>query len=201
MEITCIENAAVLHAEKDMNIFRDERVIPSLKERELTYLPHCNYFELQDDIQPYMRKVVTMWMLEVCEEQKCEDAVLPLAVNFMDRFLSVCVIKRQQLQLLGATCLLIASKLRSANRLGIELLCTYTDNSVSYEHIFSWELLVLSKLQWNLCAITGYDYVDQIIERCPWGNESSLLRRHSNTLVSICYTGNDDEIAFLTGGA
>lgn len=54
----------------------------------------------------------------------------------MDRFLSVCIIKRQQLQLLGATCLLIASKLRSANRLGIELLCTYTDNSVSYEHIF-----------------------------------------------------------------
>lgn len=69
MEITCIENAAVLHAEKDMNIFRDERVIPSLKERELTYLPHCNYFELQDDIQPYMRKVVTMWMLEVCIER------------------------------------------------------------------------------------------------------------------------------------
>lgn len=65
MEIACIENAVTLHALKDNNIFRDPRVIPSLKERELCYIPHCNYFELQDDIQPYMRKVVTMWMLEV----------------------------------------------------------------------------------------------------------------------------------------
>lgn len=60
--------------------------------------------------------------------------------------------------------------------------------SLSFQN---WELLVLSKLQWNVCAITGYDYVDQIIERCPWGNESSLLRRHSNTLVSISYTGRN----------
>lgn len=89
------------------------------------------------------------YFLKVCEEQKCEDAVLPLAVNFMDRFLSVCVIKRQQLQLLGATCLLIASKLRSANRLGIELLCTYTDNSVSYEHIFV-------STCWFFCNLNDY---------------------------------------------
>lgn len=65
----------------------------------------------------------------------CEDQILPLAVNLMDRFLCVCDIKRQQLQLLGATCLLIASKVRSTNNLTIDLLCAYTDYSVSYEHI------------------------------------------------------------------
>lgn len=65
----------------------------------------------------------------------CEDQVLPLAINFMDRFLCTCAIKRQQLQLLGATCLLIASKIRSTNFLPIELLCAYTDYSVTHEHI------------------------------------------------------------------
>ena len=63
----------------------------------------------------------------------CEDQILPLAVNLMDRFLCVCDIKRQQLQLLGATCLLIASKVRSTNILPIDLLCAYTDYSVTFE--------------------------------------------------------------------
>lgn len=50
-------------------------------------------------------------------------------------------------------------------------------------------MLVLSKLEWNIDAITGFDYVDHIIERCSWGHENNFLRRHAHTLVSICYTG------------
>lgn len=65
----------------------------------------------------------------------CEDQVLPLAVNLMDRFLAVCAIKKRQLQLLGATCLLIASKIRTTKTLSVQLLCAYTDYSVSYDHI------------------------------------------------------------------
>ncbi|KAG5882106.1 hypothetical protein JTB14_016869 [Gonioctena quinquepunctata] len=190
MDLTCSENLAnSCTAKRDRSIFDDPRVINNLLNEEAFSIPKCDYFQtVQNDIQPFMRKVVTTWMLEVCEEQMCEDQVLPLAVNIMDRFLCVCSIKRQQLQLLGATCLLIASKVRSTNFLPIDLLCAYTDYSVTYEHIVSWELLVLSKLQWNVSAVTGFDYIDQVIERCTWGGENGLLRRHAHTLVSICYT-------------
>lgn len=78
-------------------------------------------------------KNVLFW--QVCEEQMCEDQVLPLAISCMDRFLCVCPIKREQLQLLGCACLLLASKLRSASCLPIDLLSAYTDHSVSSEHI------------------------------------------------------------------
>lgn len=78
----------------------------------------------------------------MCEDQKCEDQVLPLAVNLMDRFLCVCTIKKQQLQLLGATCLLIASKTRSTISLPVKILCAYTDYSVSHDNI------VVSIVQW-----------------------------------------------------
>ncbi|XP_060531146.1 G1/S-specific cyclin-D2-like [Cylas formicarius] len=178
-----------VRAAKDRAIFDDVRVISNLLNDEVFFVPNCDYFtQIQIDVQPFMRKVVTTWMLEVCEEQMCEDCVFPLAVNLLDRFLCVCRIKRQQLQLLGATCLLVASKLRSTNALPIELLCAYTDYSVTYDNIQSWELLLLSKLQYNLSAVTGFDYIDQVIERCSWGDQSNLLRRHSHTLVSICYT-------------
>ncbi|KAL1509207.1 hypothetical protein ABEB36_003980 [Hypothenemus hampei] len=190
MDLSCDETSKkCIRAVKDKAIFRDDRVIVNLLKDEISYVPSCDYFtNVQNDIQPFMRKVVTTWMLEVCEEQMCEEQVLPLAVNYMDRFLCACKIKRQHLQLLGATCLLIASKLRSTNFLPIDLLCAYTDYSVTYDLIANWEILVLSKLQYNLSAVTGYDYIDQVIERCSWSQNHELLRRHAHTLVSICST-------------
>jgi hypothetical protein len=53
----------------------------------------------------------------------------------------------------------------------------------------NWELLVLSKLEWNISAITGFDYIDHILERVPWGAENPHIRQHAHTLVSVCCTG------------
>lgn len=74
-------------------------------------------------------------LLQVCEEQACEDQVFAVAINFLDRFLCACVVQRTQLQLLGAVCLLLASKLRQCRPLSIELLAYYTDYSVGAQEI------------------------------------------------------------------
>lgn len=74
-------------------------------------------------------------MFQVCEEQNCEDQVFPLSVNFLDRFLCACDISKTHLQLTGAVCLLLASKVRQCTALTIELLCYYTENSVTPEEM------------------------------------------------------------------
>lgn len=83
-------------------------------------------------------------ILQVCEEQNCEEQVFPLAVNFMDRFLCECAIPRQQLQLVGATALLVSTKIRQCHNLTIHLLCAYTDHSVAPEEIKVSLSLVIS---------------------------------------------------------
>ncbi|KDR14730.1 G1/S-specific cyclin-D2 [Zootermopsis nevadensis] len=192
MDLLCAERLADCRlAERDRVIFEDMRVLQNLLDLETVYTPTCNYFgTVQKDIQPFMRKVVSTWMLEVCEEQQCEDQVFPLAVNFLDRFLCICVISRRQLQLVAAVCLLLASKIRQCNSLSVDQLCYYTDHSITPEEIKNWELLVLSKLQWIVTAVTGFDYVDHVLERVDWSKESPLIRRHAHTLVGLCYTGS-----------
>lgn len=57
-------------------------------------------------------------------------------MNYVDRFLSVCEIKKAQLQLLGTACLLLASKLREPRPLSADVLVFYTDNSVTLDDLW-----------------------------------------------------------------
>lgn len=140
---TTSNSTATSESEPDMNrarpdphLAKDPRVMDNMLLLEKSTIPHCDYFAtVQTDIKPFMRKLVTIWMLELCDEQRVEEQVFPLAINFMDRFLCVCNISRQQLQLLGATCLLVAAKIRQCHSLPVDLLCAYTDCTITPEQV------------------------------------------------------------------
>ena len=101
----------------------------------------CNFFctVRKRNITKMGTRVETDWKcifpFQVCEEQKCQEEVFLLAVNYMNRFLARCCIKRNQLQLLGTACLLISSKLREPSPLGAKILVFYTDNSITLEEL------------------------------------------------------------------
>ena len=79
-------------------------------------------------------------VFQLTNEQDCEDGVFTLATNYFDRFLTCARISKTQLQLLGATCLLISSKLKQTFPLSPEHLVAYTQNSITVD-----ELLVSQK--------------------------------------------------------
>ena len=80
---------------------------------------------------------------QVCKEQRCEDEVFPLAVNFIDRFLAVEQINKTEFQLLASACLLAASKLRETASLPADRICKYTDSSITVEQLYVSDLLFL----------------------------------------------------------
>nr|XP_043878586.1 G1/S-specific cyclin-D2-like [Solea senegalensis] len=132
MELLCLESDITVKAQPDPKILFDDRVLDILLTTEDRFLPRCSYFQrVQKDVRPFMRRMVATWMHEVCEEEKSNEDVFPLAINYLDRFLAVMPTRKSFLQLLGAVCIFLASKLKDSRPLSAEKLCMYTDNSIT----------------------------------------------------------------------
>ncbi len=187
-----------VRAQVDRTLTDDDRVLTNMIRNELRYLPgKPDYFRhVQADIKPHMRKIVSDWMLEVCQELCCQPEVFCLAMSLMDRFLARCRILKSQLQLLGAVCLFLASKFKETAPIPSKKLIMYTDYSVSLEAIREWELIVLHRLKWNLCSSTPLDYLDHLLPRllppqattALLGVDPAKLRRQTETIIALTAT-------------
>merc|ERR1711902_175669 len=168
------ENPLTVKAIQDHSQIKDVRILQNLLRNEDRFLPEIpDYMSNKqlNSITPDMRKIVADWMLEVIREQNSQPEVFCLAMNIMDRFLSQMKVLRTQLQLLGAVCILIASKIREPCPIPGKSLITYTDYSITAEELKEWELLVLYKLHWELSSITSLDYLDHALPRLGFNEE------------------------------
>ncbi|NXS90534.1 CCND3 protein, partial [Jacana jacana] len=205
MELLCVEAVPrVPRAGRDPQLLGDRRVLQNLLSQEERYSPRVSYFQcVQREIKPYMRKMLALiwgvlcWLklpllsgcCQVCEEQKCEEEVFPLAMNYVDRYLSSVAVRKSHLQLLGAVCMLLASKLRETMPLTVEKLCIYTDNSITPRQLLDWELLVLEKLKWDLVSVIANDFLGHILHRLPLPEDKvELVKKHAQTFIALCAT-------------
>jgi len=72
---------------------------------------------------------------QVLEEQKCEEDVFCLAVNYLDRVLSMLPVRKTQLQLIASVCMFLASKFSDTVALAAERLVMYTDYSTTIDQL------------------------------------------------------------------
>lgn len=187
---SCFEDR-VIYSPKDPNIFNDRRVFTNLCQLQKKYHASTKYLEDKgSEVQPYMRKILTTWMLQVCDEVGCSENVFPVSVNYLDRFLSKTKLEKTQLQLLGSSCLLIASKvLETLPLLNVEKLCMYTDYSVSVSELIDFETLVLLKLKWDILAVTAIDFVDYILHHLYLSKDSfTKTKKHANGFIHLSCT-------------
>ena len=180
----CMSNSVAVPATTDPVLTEDRVLSVMLGQEEMRKL---DYFStVQPELRPHMRRIVTDWMLEVCEDQEAGTEVFLLAVHYLDTFLSSTPIRKSQFQLAAATCLLLASKFSSVVPISADQLVLYTDYSITTEELVSWELLILQSLRWQLSVVTSYALASHILPLLdlPQSNTCNTLLLHAATSYS-----------------
>ncbi|KAL8063462.1 hypothetical protein ABFX02_01G027500 [Erythranthe guttata] len=146
------------------SLYADD-IYSNLYARQVDRRPVADYMEkLQRDITHGMRGILIDWLVEVSEEYRLVPDTLYLTVNLIDRFLSENYIEKQKLQLLGVTCMLIASKYEEICAPRVEEFCFITDNTYTKEEVVQMESRILNYIEFQVSVPTTKKFLRRFIQ-------------------------------------
>ncbi|KAB0800946.1 hypothetical protein PPYR_05300 [Photinus pyralis] len=115
----------------------------------------CRLFEDPTNFLPRMRAILIDWIMEVCEAYHLTRTTFYLAVDYIDRYLTVNpAVPKNQLQLIGITALFIAAKFEEIYPPKLSEFSYVCDGACSCEDIVQCEISILSALEWDLNFMT-----------------------------------------------
>lgn len=121
-----------------------------LTELERTTMANRDYMTAQPELEWKMRDTLVDWLLQVHTVFCLLPETLLLAVNILDRFLSVKITSLNRLQLIGITALFVACKYEEGAVPHVRHFRKVTDNGFTIQEILSAERFVLAALDYNL---------------------------------------------------
>nr|XP_040045527.1 G1/S-specific cyclin-E2-like isoform X1 [Gasterosteus aculeatus aculeatus] len=153
-----------------------EDVWVKMVDREKNYRHSKNFMQKHPKIQPRMRSILLDWLIEVSEAYTLQRQTFYLAQDYFDRFmLTQDNIEKGMLQLIGITCLFIASKMEEAHPPTLLQMAYVTAGTYYEEEILQMELIILKALSWNLCPETGISWLKLYFQLASMSAGSDLL--------------------------
>lgn len=148
-----------------------EEGFASLVERESDYLPKQDYLSRLrcGELNLGARKEAFHWIWKAHSYYSFGPLSLCLAVNYLDRFLSICELPRGKdwaVQLLAVACLSIAAKVEETSvPQSIELQVGDPKFMFEAKTIQRMELLVLDTLNWKMNPVTPCSFLDYSLKK------------------------------------
>lgn len=143
-------------------------------QKERKYCRDPLYFRRHSFLQPRMRAILLDWLTEVCEVYRLHRETYYLALDFVDRYLSVKHdIAKQRLQLVGTTALFVAAKMEEIYPPKLSEFAYVTDGACTENEILGEELLMLKGLNWSLSPITVNSWLNIYLQLSCLGSKCS----------------------------
>ncbi|KAL6275280.1 hypothetical protein ACE6H2_018881 [Prunus campanulata] len=123
-----------------------------------------DYMESQPDINPKMRSILIDWLVEVHRKFELMPETFYLTVNIIDRYLSMKIVSRRELQLVGISSMVIASKYEEIWAPQVNDFVCLSDYAYTGDQILLMEKAILGKLEWYLTVPTPYVFLSRYIK-------------------------------------
>lgn len=135
------------------------------KDLESCKVRNSDYFTLHPGIHYRMRSVLLEWILEVCAVYKLQRETYFLTVDLLDRYLSSTKnVSKKNLQLIGVSCLFIASKIEEIYPPKLTELAYVTDGACVESEILVMELKIMKTLKWCSSVISPNAWVNMLLQ-------------------------------------
>lgn len=154
---------------------------------ESDHIPEYGYMKRQSDINEKMRAILVDWLIEVHYKFKLNPETLFITVNIIDRYLTKAVVKRQLLQLVGVTAMLIASKYEDIYPPPIGDFVYITDNAYTQNDILEMEHDILKTLEFNTTFPSTFLFLNQYAKLSKADDMTFALARYLIELPLIEY--------------
>lgn len=116
--------------------------------------------DMQNELNFNMRAILVDWMVEVQESFELNHETLYLAVKLVDLYLSkVPNVRRDKLQLIGATAMFVSAKYDERNPPVIDDFCYICDDAYSQKDVLQMEVRLLKTLDYDIGAPLSYRFL------------------------------------------
>jgi len=135
-----------------------------LREREVVLQVKEDYMKTQTDVTEKMRMILVDWLVEVHWKFKLTPETLFLTIHLLDRYLSLASVKRTKLQLVGVTCMLLASKHEEIYPPEIKDFVHVTDKAYSKQEILDQEVATLNILNFQITNPSPIPFLQRMVK-------------------------------------
>ncbi|KAI5960666.1 CLB2 [Candida pseudojiufengensis] len=156
-------------------------------ELEIRMLPDSKYLFKQKNLKPKMRSILVDWLVEMHLKFRLLPESLFLAINIMDRFMSIEIVQIDKLQLLATGSLFIAAKYEEVFSPSIKNYSFFTDGSYTEEEILQAEKYILTILNFDLNYPNPMNFLRRISKADDYDVQSRTLGKYLLEITIIDY--------------
>jgi hypothetical protein len=150
-------------------------------------MPHPNYMDAQKQLKPHMRGILGEWIIGIHRSLRMVPETLFIAMNLVDRFLSVRAISLEKVQLVGVVCLLIASKYEEICAPSIQMMLRFSAKTSTVEEIKEAEKYVLKSVKYNLSYSSPITFLRRISKADGFDAESRTVAKYLVEIYCVEY--------------
>ena len=156
-------------------------------ELESRMLPDSQYLYKQRHLKPRMRSILVDWLVEMHLRFRLLPESLFLAINIMDRFMSLEVVQIDKLQLLATGSLFIAAKYEEVFSPSVKNYAYFTDGSYTEEEILQAEKYILTVLNFDLNYPNPMNFLRRISKADDYDFKARTLGKYLLEITVIDY--------------